>query len=323
MPDDFQTTADRAFHSVFFSVSGFCNAGFVTTSDSMESLRGHFLPHLILAPMIVLGSIGFPVLDNLWRVFKAKLRGQHVEGGRGVVGGTSESGRLIRLELNTKIILATTAFAYVLGYVLIFLGEMFQTNEPLRLIALDAHFMNINRTSGFNTIPPDEMGLLSRLVLIFLMFLGGSPASLAGGIKLMVFAVLALTVFATIRGRRETTAFGRTIPDAVVRKSAALIVLCLTIVLAVTGVLAVSERGGMGEDGPALDVLLFEATSAFGTTGLSLGITDELSPVGRWTIIVAMFLGRVGILAAVAALVSVAAVRRPRTAYPSGEVVVY
>ena len=306
---DIAGAGDRLFHSVFFSVSAFCNAGFVTTANSLEGLRAHWSSHLVIAPLIILGSIGFPVLDNLWRVGWARLRGRRVH-----------RGGLIRLNLNTKIVLTTTLLLYLIGYGLIFLGEMTQTAEPAGLILLDAHFMTVNRTSGFNTIDPEDMGLLSRLALIPLMFIGGSPGSVAGGIKIMVFAVLALTVWSTINGRSETQVFGRTLPDALVRKSATLIVLSLAAVMTATGVLAATNTG----DGQfSFGELLFEATSAFGTTGLSLGVTPETSPAGRMALIGAMFVGRVGPLAVMAALVGVTLRKRPRYSYPTEDVVIY
>ena len=306
---DIDSRGDRLYHSVFFSVSAFCNAGFVTTANSLEGLRGHWSSHLVIAPLIILGSIGFPVLDNLWRVGWARLRGQRVH-----------RGALIRLNLNTKIVLTTTLLLYLLGYGLIFLGEMIQTAEPAGLILLDAHFMTVNRTSGFNTIEPTDMGLLSRLTLIPLMFIGGSPGSVAGGIKIMVFAVLALTVWSTIIGRSETQAFGRTLPDSLVRKSATLLVLSLAMVLVVTSVLAVTESG---EGRFGLEALLFDATSAVGCVGYSMGVASETGPVARVTLTIAMFVGRVGPLAVLAALVAVTLRKRPRYAYPTEDVVIY
>ena len=308
---EFTSDGDRFYHAVFFSVSAFCNAGFVTTENSLQGLRTHWSSHTVIVPLIVLGSIGFPVLDNIRSTVWARIRGKRV----------GASGSLIRLNLNTKIILSTTLAVYVIGFLIITIGELTQTDQPLRLVLLDAHFMNINRTSGFDTIAPAEMGLLSRLGLIFLMFIGGSPASVAGGVKMMVFAILVLTVWSTIRGRAETTAFGRTIPDVLVRKSATLIVMCLGGVLVTTGVIVATEP--VPEGGAILGPYLFEATSAFGTTGLSLGITSELGAPSRVALIVAMFIGRVGVLAFAAALVSVGAKRRASAYYPSEDVVIY
>ncbi len=308
-PPGMEDPAERLFHCVFFSVSSFCNAGFSTTSNSLEGLRSHWTSHFIIVPMIVIGSIGFPVLANLWEVFRARLRKKRVA-----------HGALIRLNVNTKIILTTTGLIYIIGGAAIFAGELVQANQPAWLAVLDANFMVVNRTSGFDTIDPNEMGILSRLVLILLMFIGGSPGSVAGGIKVMCFAVLLLTVWSTIMGRSTTQVFGRTIPDEVVRKSSTLVVLCLVGVMTVAAVLAASES----QDGErTLAPIIFEAVSAFGTTGYSMGITPDLSPTGRIAIIVAMFVGRVGPLATIAGLMSIARQTRARYSYPSEEVMIY
>jgi len=307
MPADMVSVGDRVYHSIYFSVSAFTNAGFVTTDNSLIGLRGHWIPHLVIAPLIILGSIGFPVLRNVWDVLVAKFRHRRLD----------PNGGLIRINLNTKIVVGATLIAYLIGYVLIVISEYAQTSEPLHLILLDAHFMSVNRTAGFNTIETGEMGRLALLALIFTMFLGGSPVSVAGGIKMMVFAILAFTVWSNIRGQSVTTAFGRTIPDALVRKSATIVVLFLLLLLISTGVLAVSEPD------LSLTQVLFEATSACSTVGLSTGITDELSPVGRATILVSMFIGRVGVFALLAALISVRARSRPRIEYATEDVPIY
>ncbi len=306
-PSDFASAGDRFYHCVFFSVSAFCNAGFATTESSMQGLRTHWTTHTVLIPLIVLGSIGFPVLANIREVIMARIRRRFVDGDR----------RLIRLNLNTRIILSTWVGLYVFGFLLIFLGEITQADQPGALALLDAHFMNLNRTSGFDTIAPQEMGVLSRLVLIFLMFCGGAPGSVAGGIKLMVLAVLVLTVWSTLVGRAETEVYGRTLPDILVRKCATLIVLVLAVIMSCSAIVAYNEQH------IGLEPIIFEVTSAVGTTGLSMGITSELSTPSRWAIIVAMFLGRVGPFAVFAALVSITRAGRAQYAYPTESVVVY
>ena len=314
-PPGIENPPDRFYHAVFFSVSAFCNAGFVTTDNNMIALRTAWTSHLVIVPLIVLGSIGFPVLENIRRVASARLRGIRHEGGR-----------LIRLSLNSKIVLASTCWVYLTGFALIFLSEAMKfdvfhlgAETPLWEIGLDAHFTNINRTAGFATIDPRDQGVLARLGLVFLMFVGGSPGSVAGGIKMMVLAVLVLTVWCTLRGREHTTIFGRTIPDEIVRKSATLIVLMLMVQLTITGILAVTEEA----KGYSLAQLLFETTSALGTCGLSLGVTDDLTVGGKLALSVAMFLGRVGPFAVMAALLSVGLRHRTRVEYPSEEVVIY
>lgn len=327
MPQDFDSWLDRAYHSVFFSVSAFCNAGFVTTESSLNGLRMHWVSHLVIAPLIVIGGIGFPVLENLAKVAWSRLRGIR-----------SEAGRLIRVNLNTKIVLATTLAVYIFGLITITIGETFQAGIGADIAFLDAHFMNINRTAGFDTIPPAEMGLFSILSMILLMFIGGSPGSVAGGIKVMVFAVLMLTVWSTLRGRDETTAFGRTLPEQLIRKCAVIAVLVLVGVMGTTAVMTIAEAGAIvdttksefpipidDQEGPrfGLTELLFEATSAFATCGLSLGITSDLGNVSRITLTVAMFVGRVGVFAVLASLLAFTFRHRAKVAYPTEEVVVY
>jgi trk/ktr system potassium uptake protein len=307
------TVGDRLYHSIFFSVSAFCNAGFATSSNSLEGLRSHWSSHLVIVPIIVFGSIGFPVLDNLWRVFWSRLRGKRLH-----------KGALIRLNLNTKLVLTTTLAVYLFGVLFITLSEMTQTAEPGRFILLDAHFMTMNRSCGFDTIPPDTMGLLSKLTLILIMFIGGSPGSVAGGIKMMVFAVLILTVWSTILGRNEVRAFKRTLPEALIKKSATLIVLSLMVVMATTGVLAATMPTSPDTSTVfELDDFLFEATSAFGETGYSVGVTAETPTPARIALMGAMFFGRVGPLAVLAALIGITKRRTPRIGYPTEDVVIY
>ncbi len=310
---DISDPGDRLFHALFFSVSAFCNAGFVTTDNSLGGLRYAWTSHAVIVPLIVFGSIGFPVLDNIRRVVWARIRGIHVQ-----------DGQLVRLNLNSKIVLTTALILYVVGFGLLFLSEVtrttFQEAGSIEPALIDAHFMNMNRTAGFDTIDVLDMGLLSQLVLIAMMFIGGSPGSVAGGIKLMALAVLALTVWSTIMGRRETTAFGRTLPEPLIRKCAVIVILFIATVLAVGFVLTLAEHDR--PDG-RVDILIFETVSAVGTCGWSMGATPELSPTGRVAITVGMFVGRVGPLAVTASLVAVARRRRVRYSYPEEEVVVY
>lgn len=306
---DIASTGDRIYHCVFFSVSSFCNAGFSTSANSFEGLRTHWTVHTIIPMLILCGSIGFPVLDNVARVAWARIRRVRTQGRH-----------LIRLNVHTRIILITTACLYLFGFGTILLSETVLMGEPASLAALDAHVMTFQRTTGFNTIPANDMGLLGQLSLIFLMFIGGSPGSVAGGVKVMVFAVLAMTVWSTLHGRRDTEAWGRRIPDEIVRKCATILALCLGIAMASAAVLSVTEHAVQeGQLGP----ILFEAVSAFGTTGLSMGITSELSAPGRITVMVTMFIGRVGALAIFAALFSVRTSKRAQYSYPTGDVVIY
>lgn len=294
---------DRAFHCAFFSVSAFCNAGFVTASNSLEGLRTHWTSHVVIAGLIVIGGLGFPALNNLREVGLARLRRERVSG----------DGLLVRFTLHTKLVLTVTVVLYLLGVAAIFAGRLIDSNDGVALAALDAHFMSITpRTAGFDTLNPAEMGPLSRLATMVFMFVGGSPGSTAGGVKTIVIATLFLTIWATITGRPETRAFGRVIPETLVRKAATLITLGFLSIAALTAVLSVTEaRTG----GPSLEELLFESVSACSTVGLSMGVTAGLSDAGKVAVMVGMFLGRVGPLVVLAAVVSVGARRQAEYHY--------
>jgi trk system potassium uptake protein TrkH len=301
---DIATAGDRAFHAAFFSVSAFNNAGFATTPNSLETLRTSWTTYIVIAGLVVIGGIGFPALDNIRQVLFARLRGKR-----------TKQGKLIRIALHTKLTLTTTLIVYLIGLVLIFISEYFQRLDPIGISLIDAHFMAIaSRTAGFNTIPASEMGPLSRFVLVVQMFIGGGPASTAGGIKTVATAVLVLTVIATLKGRSQTEAFKRTIPDALVRKAAVLITLGLATVAVLIGTLSLTES--RGDSHLPLEEIVFESVSASATVGLSMGTTAGLSDPGRVAVIIAMFIGRLGPLAVLGALTSVRRTDRAQYAYP-------
>ena len=298
------TAGDRAFHASFFAVSAFNTAGFATTPNSLETLRTSWTTYVVIAGLVVIGGIGFPALDNIRQVVFARLRGKR-----------TKQGKLIRIALHTKLTLVTTLIVYLIGLVLIFVSEYFQRLDSVEISLIDAHFMAIaSRTAGFNTIPASEMGPLSRFVLVVQMFIGGGPASTAGGIKTVATAVLVLTVIATLKGRSQTEAFKRTIPDALVRKAAVLITLGLATCAVLIGTLSLTES--RGDSHLPLEEIVFESVSASATVGLSMGTTGGLSDPGRVAVIIAMFVGRLGPLAVLGALTSVRRTDRAQYAYP-------
>ncbi len=308
-PPGFEEPSERAFHALFYSISAFNNAGFATAADSLQGLRFQWTSHIVIAGLIVMGGIGFPVLDDLWRVARARLRGRRME-----------NGRLIRLSLHSRIVLTTSAALYLIGFLLIFASEQVQSLESTTGSMLDAHFMSVTaRTAGFETVAPATLGPLARFALVVLMFIGGSPGSTAGGAKTIAIAVLALTVWATINGRASAQAFKRALPDEMIRKAATFVTLHLLLIATITGVLSITESKLTTF---ALEPLLFEAVSACSTVGLSLNITSTLTEEGRVAVIAGMFLGRVGLLAALIGIVAIARDRTARYAYPTEGVLI-
>ena len=284
-PESELGSGDRLWFAVFHSVSAFCNAGFDITGQSMIGLRSHGAAYIGIAPMILVGGLGFIVLEDLFKLARTSGR---------------ESRSVRRFSTHTKIVLFTTLVLLAVGFVLVLAGQSVQNGGLSLAGARDSLFMTITaRTAGFTTMPMDELAGGSRFSLMLLMFVGGSPGSTAGGAKTVVFAVLVLAVVATLLGRQEVEVFGRALPDALVKK-AATIAFSLAIVISLSALLLSITESMPNE------ILVFEAVSAATTTGLSLGATEELSGPGRVIVTVTMFLGRVGPLALLAALIGVA-----------------
>lgn len=299
---------ERAFHCVFHSVSALCNAGFSTFGGGLQGLRFHWTSHVVIVGLIVLGGLGFPVLYNLARVARSRARGELVR-----------DGMIIRLTLHTRLALFVSALLYVAGLALCAAGRILQEDVGWRAAILDAHFMSVTaRTAGFDTVAPANVGPLEQFTLIVLMFIGGSPGSFAGGVKTVVVGVLLFTVWSTAVGRSSTHSFRRTIPDEAVRQAATLATAGMVTVAAVTACLAATE--GARPDAPPLADLLFESVSACSTVGLSTGVTPGLTDGGKIVVTAAMFLGRVGPLAAFAVLVTIRGARRVQYEYASERV---
>jgi trk system potassium uptake protein TrkH len=270
--DRFGGAADRLLASVFHSVSAFCNAGFSLFRDNLVAFRGDWVVNLVIMGLIVLGGLGFTVVDRLlwpWR-------------------GGAPTAR--RLDLNARLVLQVTGWLLAAGTLLIFFLEYDATlaGLPLHERLLAAAFQSVSpRTAGFNTIPIGELTDVTLLVMIVLMFVGGSPGGTAGGIKTTTLGVLFLSTRALLLGRDEIEFAGRTIPKSTVYRAMALTVIAAAVVGTLFGLLLYVEPG-------RFVALLFEAMSAFGTVGLSTGITPHLHPAGKAILIVLMYVGRIG-----------------------------
>lgn len=275
--------ASRLGLALFHSVSAFANAGFDITGESLVGLRWNPSVFTVFVPLIVLGGLGFIVLDDVWRwgIDRARKR---------------RNPR--RLTLHSRIVLVTTLALIASGWAVIFVAQSQLPGLSMTERSLDAMFMSVTaRTAGFNTVPMDELAAGSRFMLMSLMIVGGSPGGTAGGLKTIVFALLVLAVISTLRGRSEVEVFKRAIPDELIKRAATIAFAIATLISLNIILLDLTETIPFEE-------LLFEVISAATTTGLSLGATETLSPFGRVIISVTMLLGRVGPLVFAASFVS-------------------
>jgi trk system potassium uptake protein TrkH len=288
------------FYALFHSVSAFNNAGFGLYADNLVSYVDHPLVNFTIMALIVLGGLGFIVIMDVL----SHLR--------------SRDGRK-PLLLHTKMALTATAFLIVAGAGVILLFEWSnpQTLGPLDLSTklLASLFQSVTaRTAGFNTL---NYGLMMEGTLIFtmlLMFIGGSPGSTAGGIKTVTFFVLVGSAWSISRGYGELVIFGRRVTLETVAKAGSIALISMLVVGALATLLVFTDV-----DFSALH-LGFEAVSAFGTAGLSTGITPQLSPWSKLILMTLMYFGRLGPLTLALALVEKAPEKR--IAYPAEDVVI-
>ena len=266
--------------AVFHSVSAFCNAGFDilgTTENTFPSLMrysGNAIVNVVIMLLIIIGGIGFLTWDDIY-MNKMNFK---------------------RYRMQSKIILVTTACLIFLPAVFFFVYDLKNLPAGERLLA--ATFQSVTtRTAGFNTINISEMSEASSAVMILLMLIGGSPGSTAGGMKTTTFTVLLLNAIATFRSQENAGAFGRRLEYHAIKNAATISMLYFTLFFC--GGLAIS----IYEDIPLLDCL-YEAASAVGTVGLTLGITPKLHVFSQVVLIILMYLGRVGGLTLIYAVFS-------------------
>lgn len=277
---------------VFHSISAFNNAGFDLFSTSVVGYNRDPFVLLTMAGLIIVGGIGFTVSMDLLRFARDRRKG-----------------RPSHLSLHTKLVLTLTAVLLTLGTTLVLLWEYNNPNTlgPLSPAAkvLNAFFMGtVPRTAGFNSVPMAGLREVTLFFLIMLMFVGASPGGTGGGVKTTTFGIVAMSVLSTIRGREEVEVFGRRLTREARERSLALIAIALFLITAIILILDVTEGA------PILPVM-FETVSAFGTVGLSMGLTSDLTAFGKLIIALTMFAGRVGPLTLVLALARARAAQRP------------
>ncbi len=270
-----------AYYAVFHSVSAFCNAGFSLFPDSLVSFKQDTLINVSICALIVIGGLGFVVLLDIVRFSSLKLKGD-----------------FSRFSLQSKVVLVTSGILVLGGALLIFLLEYnsILADFCLKDKLLVSFFQSITcRTAGFNTIPIGALGSGTLAICIVLMYIGASPQSTGGGIKTTTFAIFISTLRSLVYGHEDINLFKRRIPKKTVHKAASIIGLSVLLLIAATIGLIVTEKNqAFAYHGRYALHILFEAVSAFGTVGLSTGITPMLSSIGRIVITLMMFIGRIG-----------------------------
>lgn len=291
---------EELFFALFHAVSAFCNAGFSTLTDNLGNaavIGGHSGLYLTISVLVILGGIGFPILVNFKEVlfYHIKLIGYRL---------FRRSKRPHRYRhmtnINTKSVLILTGLLLLVGTAVIALLEW---NGAFASMPVGERWVQsffnavVPRTAGFNSVDTAQFSMLTLMVILFMMWIGGASQSTAGGIKVNTFAVACANFIAVVRGRDRVEMFGRELPATSVQRASAVIFGSILIILLFFVLLVIVEP----QIAPFR--LFFEVVSAFATVGSSLHVTPELGDGGKVLITMLMFIGRVGLITVVMSLV--------------------
>jgi len=279
-----------AYLGMFHSVSAFCNAGFSLFSDSFVAYKNDPVINMTIMTLIVLGGLGFIVILDIYNNRKFFL-------------GKDKP----RFSFHSKLVLKSTAHLILLGAFLYFVLEYSNalSGLPIQGKIFTSFFQSITtRTAGFNTVDIRSLTTTTLFIFVLLMFIGASPGSCGGGIKTTTFVILLNSIFHRFRMQEDVNISKRRIPDVTISRIISIVFFSMFIIILFTILLLVFELSlspHFAKDGLFLDIL-FEAVSAFGTVGLSTGITPELTGIGKVLITILMFVGRLGPLTIALAL---------------------
>lgn len=253
------------WYSVFHSITAFCNAGFdLFGTTSLNIFKNDVYINIIFMTLIILGGIGFFVIEDIL-IHKKGLK---------------------KIQFQSKIVLSSTAILLILS---IFLIKIMEPNFTILNSAFTAVTL---RTAGFSTVNIANCNLVTKLLFIVLMFIGGAPGSTSGGIRIVVFAILILTTSATLRNKRDIIVFNKRINHSYIRKSVTIVVLSLVLIF--VSIIAFMYLNNIG----SLNII-FHCFSTFSAVGLGLVNASILNAYGKIITIILMFIGRVGPIAAI------------------------
>ena len=271
----YPTTKEAYFHGYFSTISAMSNAGFTLSANSYMPYAGDFFFQFIIMILVIFGAIGFPVLIEV----KQYLRKRHLK-------------RKYRFSLFTKLTSTTFFLLILLGALFIYLLDFHQFfKDKLWYESLFySLFQSVTtRSAGFSTLDVSSLTESNQLFISLLMFIGASPSSAGGGIRTTTFALVVIFILTYVRGGKSVKIFHREVYDEDLLKAVTVTILASIIIIFSLLLLTLLEPFTITQ-------LLFEVTSAFGTVGLSLGITDELSTLSKIVLMVLMFIGRVGLI---------------------------
>ncbi len=293
--------AEGIWHSIFHAVSAFCNAGFdiIGGGRSLMPYVQNPIVNFTIWTLIILGGLGFTVIIDMF-FYRNNIR---------------------KWSLHTKLVLIISVLLLMIGFVLYLLLEwrnaatLGDLSVPGKFMA--AFFQSVTpRTAGFNTIDTSALTDASKLLTMIFMFIGGSPASTAGGIKTVTFGIVLFTIISQIRGKYDTEVFHRRIPKDNINRALTIMFIALILIISITMILSIIESGNSFME------IIFETTSAFGTVGLSLGITPSLSTFGKVLLSILMFMGRVGPFTVALALAKSTHKNQGKIRYPEDKVII-
>lgn len=293
--------AKGIYFGFWHSISAFCNAGFDLLGD-FRSITGYAenpVVILTIGGLIVIGGLGFAVLAEL-----------------------IDTRNLRKLSLHSKVVIIVTALLIFAGTILFYIFESANPgtmgHQSFKGKILSSLFASITpRTAGFNSISTADMTLAGKFLTVLLMFIGASPGSTGGGIKTTTAALILMTVVSVIKGREDTEIFKKRINKLLIYRAIAIAIISFSLVVLVTMILSITQKGDY-----SFITYLYEATSAFGTVGLSLGLTPNLTTIGKIAVLLTMYAGRVGPLTLAMAFAHKQKVSSSAIKYPEDKILV-
>jgi Trk-type K+ transport systems, membrane components len=296
------------FYAIFISVSAYCNAGFAPYSDSLHRFSANYGICLTVCALVIAGGLGFTVINDV-----ATKAHRHIRDRRKYI-----------MSFHTHVVFFMTVLLIVVGTVVFFIAEYSHAFAGMSIPRkiLNSVFQSVTlRTAGFDTVEQSTFSAPSTIVSVILMMTGGSPGSMAGGLKTTTVFLVCCYAFKNQEDKGDLSVFRRDIPMSVLEKAVGVLVKGFCIFFVSMLLLSFSEHAALQSGVFSLSDLVYEAVSAFGTVGVSKGITSSLSVYGKIVIILTMFAGRTGIIAMTMSAAR-GGIQKELTDYPYGTILV-